>query len=48
MVQVSRDADEMRRLARQVVMLRRGRVTALGGAEVLPAAKANGSQRLPV
>jgi molybdate transport system ATP-binding protein len=48
MVQVSRDADEMRRIATQVVMLRRGCVTTLGGAEVLPAAKANRSQRLPV
>jgi molybdate transport system ATP-binding protein len=36
MVYVSHDADEMRQLATQVVMLRRGRVTAFGGAEVLP------------
>jgi molybdate transport system ATP-binding protein len=36
MVYVSHDADEMRQLATQIVMLRRGRVTALGGAEVLP------------
>ena len=37
MVYVSHDADEMRQLATQIVMLRRGRVTAFGGAEVLPA-----------
>ena len=36
MVYVSHDADEMRQLATQVVMLRRGRVVAFGGAEVLP------------
>jgi molybdate transport system ATP-binding protein len=36
MVYVSHDADEMRRLATQVVMLKRGRVTAFGGTEVLP------------
>jgi molybdate transport system ATP-binding protein len=36
MVYVSHDADEMRQLATQVVMLRRGRVTAFGGPEVLP------------
>jgi molybdate transport system ATP-binding protein len=36
MVYVSHDADEMRQLATQVVMMRRGRVTAFGGAEVLP------------
>ena len=36
MLYVSHDADEMRQLATQVVMLRRGRVTAFGGAEVLP------------
>jgi molybdate transport system ATP-binding protein len=36
MVYVSHDADEMRQLATQIVMLKRGRVTALGGAEVLP------------
>ena len=46
MVYVSHDAGEMRQLATQVVMLKRGRVTAFGGAEVLPAAKANGSQPL--
>jgi molybdate transport system ATP-binding protein len=38
MVYVSHDADEMRQLATQVVMLKRGRVTAFGGAEVLPRA----------
>lgn len=38
MVYVSHDADEMRQLATQVVMLRRGRVTAFGGTEVLGAA----------
>jgi molybdate transport system ATP-binding protein len=37
MVYVSHDADEMRQLATQVVMLKRGRVTAFGGIEVLPA-----------
>ena len=36
MVYVSHDASEMRQLASQVVMLQRGRVTVLGGAEVLP------------
>jgi molybdate transport system ATP-binding protein len=35
MVYVSHDPDEMRRLASQIVMLKRGRVTAFGGAEVL-------------
>jgi molybdate transport system ATP-binding protein len=38
MVYVSHDPDEMRQLATQVVMLRRGRVTAFGGPEVLPGA----------
>jgi molybdate transport system ATP-binding protein len=38
MVYVSHDADEMRQLATQVVMLRRGRVIAFGGTEVLPGA----------
>jgi molybdate transport system ATP-binding protein len=38
MVYVSHDADEMRQLATQVVMLRRGRVVAFGGTEVLPRA----------
>jgi molybdate transport system ATP-binding protein len=37
MVYVSHDPDEMRQLATQVVMLKRGRVTAFGGVEVLPA-----------
>jgi molybdate transport system ATP-binding protein len=37
MVYVSHDADEMRQLATQIVMLKRGRVTAFGGVEVLPA-----------
>jgi molybdate transport system ATP-binding protein len=36
MVYVSHDAAEMRQLATQIVMLQRGRVAALGGAEVLP------------
>jgi molybdate transport system ATP-binding protein len=36
MVYVSHDASEMRQLATQIVMLRRGRVIAFGGAEVLP------------
>jgi molybdate transport system ATP-binding protein len=36
MVYVSHDADEMRQLATQVVMLKRGRVTAFGGVDVLP------------
>jgi molybdate transport system ATP-binding protein len=38
MVYVSHDAGEMRQLATQIVMLRRGRVIALGGPEVLPRA----------
>jgi molybdate transport system ATP-binding protein len=38
MVYVSHDADEMRQLATQIVMLKRGRVAAFGGAEVLPQA----------
>jgi molybdate transport system ATP-binding protein len=36
MVFVSHDADEMRKLATDIVMLKRGRVVAFGGAEVLP------------
>jgi molybdate transport system ATP-binding protein len=36
MVYVSHDADEMRQLATTVVMLRRGRVAAFGGIDVLP------------
>ncbi|MFL6836749.1 MAG: ATP-binding cassette domain-containing protein, partial [Bradyrhizobium sp.] len=35
MVYVSHDAAEMRQLATQIVMLRDGRVTALGGVKVL-------------
>lgn len=38
MVFVSHDAAEMRRLATNVVMLRRGKVVASGGVDVLPAA----------
>jgi molybdate transport system ATP-binding protein len=38
MVYVSHDAGELRQLATQVVMLKRGRVIAFGGAEVLPPA----------
>jgi molybdate transport system ATP-binding protein len=38
MVFVSHDSGEMRQLATQVVMLRRGRVIAFGGTEVLPGA----------
>src|SRR5437899_2006051 len=38
MVYVSHDAGEMRQLATHVVMLKRGRVIAFGGTEVLPAA----------
>jgi len=38
MVYVSHDAAEMRQLATQIVILRRGRVTAFGGTEVLPLA----------
>ena len=37
MVYVSHDPSEMRQLASQIVMLQRGRVTAFGGAEILPA-----------
>ncbi|HYW63820.1 MAG TPA: molybdenum ABC transporter ATP-binding protein [Bradyrhizobium sp.] len=36
MVYVSHDPDEMRQLAAQVVLLKRGRVVAFGGVEVLP------------
>jgi molybdate transport system ATP-binding protein len=36
MVYVSHDPDEMRQLATQVVMLKRGRLAAFGGLEVLP------------
>jgi molybdate transport system ATP-binding protein len=38
MVYVSHDPGEMRQLATDIVMLRRGRISAFGGAEVLPAA----------
>jgi molybdate transport system ATP-binding protein len=38
MVYVSHDASEMRQLATQIVLLKRGRVNAFGGAEVLPTA----------
>jgi molybdate transport system ATP-binding protein len=38
MVYVSHDPGELRQLATQIVMLQRGRVTAFGGTEVLPAA----------
>src|SRR5579864_1939528 len=40
MVFVSHDASEMRQLATHIVVLQRGRVTAFGGTEVLPAAPA--------
>jgi molybdate transport system ATP-binding protein len=36
MVYVSHDASELRQLATRIVMLKRGRVTAFGGTEVLP------------
>ena len=38
MVYVSHDASEMRKLATQIAIIKRGRVTAFGGSEVLPAA----------
>jgi molybdate transport system ATP-binding protein len=38
MVYVSHDAAEMRKLATQIAIIQRGRVTAFGGNEVLPAA----------
>lgn len=38
MVYVSHDADEMRQLAGNIVMLKRGRITAFGGPDVLPGA----------
>ena len=37
MVYVSHDPDEMRQLATDVVILKRGKVAAIGGVEVLPA-----------
>jgi len=36
MVYVSHDPDETRRLAGHVVMLKRGRIVAQGGPEILP------------
>ena len=36
MVYVSHDPSEMRKLATQIAIIRRGRVTAFGGAEILP------------
>jgi molybdate transport system ATP-binding protein len=41
MVYVSHDPSEMRKLATQIAMIQRGRVTAFGGSEVLPAANAH-------
>jgi molybdate transport system ATP-binding protein len=41
MVYVSHDAGEMRQLATRIVMLKRGRVIAFGGTEVLPAVVSN-------
>jgi molybdate transport system ATP-binding protein len=38
MVYVSHDPSEMRKLATQIAIIQRGRVTAFGGSEVLPAA----------
>ena len=40
MVYVSHDPSEMRKLATQIAIIQRGRVTAFGGAEVLPAVHA--------
>ena len=40
MVYVSHDASEMRKLATRIAIIRRGRVTAFGGSEVLPAVPA--------
>jgi molybdate transport system ATP-binding protein len=37
MVYVSHDPSEMRKLATQIAMIQRGRITAFGGTEVLPA-----------
>ncbi|ABE61324.1 Molybdate ABC transporter, ATP-binding protein [Nitrobacter hamburgensis X14] len=37
MVYVSHDPDELRQLASQIVMLKRGRVAAFGGIDILPA-----------
>jgi molybdate transport system ATP-binding protein len=41
MVYVSHDPSEMRKLATQIAIVRRGRVTAFGGAEVLPTTPAS-------
>jgi molybdate transport system ATP-binding protein len=38
MVYVSHDASEMRKLATQIAIIKRGRVTAFGGTEILPTA----------
>jgi molybdate transport system ATP-binding protein len=38
MVYVSHDPSEMRKLATQIAIIKRGRVTAFGGTEVLPTA----------
>jgi molybdate transport system ATP-binding protein len=40
MVYVSHDPSEMRKLATQIAIIKRGRVTAFGGTEVLPATHA--------
>ena len=40
MVYVSHDPSEMRKLATQIAMIQRGRVTAFGGVEVLPVTNA--------
>jgi molybdate transport system ATP-binding protein len=40
MVYVSHDPSEMRKLATQIAIIQRGRITAFGGSEVLPAANA--------
>jgi len=40
MVYVSHDVAELRQLATQIVMLRRGRIAAFGGVKVLPGAPA--------
>jgi molybdate transport system ATP-binding protein len=47
MVYVSHDPDEMRQLASQIVMLKRGRVLAFGGAEVLSLAAATAAHSPP-
>jgi molybdate transport system ATP-binding protein len=41
MVYVSHDPSEMRKLATQIAIIKRGRVTAFGGIEVFPAAHAS-------